>query len=134
MRVVGCFVEYAGKFLILKRGDTVHQPGAWCLPAGKIEAGETDLTAIMRELNEEIGYKTTPKEIEFLKIHDIDLDWGHLTFPTFRIKLNHPISVQLNSREHSAYLWVTAKECYEKKDLVSGFWELLEFIGYVKKN
>ena len=43
-----------GRLLLIKRG---HAPGAglWSLPGGRIEPGETDAEALVREMHEETG-------------------------------------------------------------------------------
>ncbi len=43
-----------GRLLLIKRG---HEPGAglWSLPGGRIEPGETDAEALVRETREETG-------------------------------------------------------------------------------
>ena len=43
-----------GRLLLVKRG---HEPGAglWSLPGGRVEPGETDTEALVREMREETG-------------------------------------------------------------------------------
>jgi len=43
-----------GRLLLIKRG---HDPGAglWSLPGGRVEPGETDAEALVREMREETG-------------------------------------------------------------------------------
>ena len=48
-----------GRLLLIQRG---HEPGAglWSLPGGRIEAGETDAEALVREMEEETGLTVEP--------------------------------------------------------------------------
>jgi ADP-ribose pyrophosphatase YjhB (NUDIX family) len=48
-----------GRLLLIKRG---HEPGAglWSLPGGRIEPGETDAEALVREMLEETGLTVEP--------------------------------------------------------------------------
>ena len=48
-----------GRLLLIQRG---HDPGAglWSLPGGRIEAGETDAEALVREMEEETGLTVEP--------------------------------------------------------------------------
>jgi 8-oxo-dGTP diphosphatase len=57
---VGAVVKDSrGRLLLIKRG---HEPGAglWSLPGGRIEPGETDAEALIREMREETGLTVTP--------------------------------------------------------------------------
>jgi 8-oxo-dGTP diphosphatase len=52
---VGAIISDAsGRLLLIKRG---HEPGKglWSLPGGRVEAGETDEQALVREVREETG-------------------------------------------------------------------------------
>ena len=52
---VGAVVtDEQGRLLLIKRG---HEPGAglWSIPGGRIEPGETDAEALVREMFEETG-------------------------------------------------------------------------------
>ena len=51
---VGIILRHNQTFVTL-RSDDKHQGGKWEFPGGKVEAGETLLTALRRELNEEVG-------------------------------------------------------------------------------
>jgi ADP-ribose pyrophosphatase YjhB (NUDIX family) len=52
---VGAIVaDGQGRLLMIKRG---HEPGAglWSIPGGRIEPGESDIEAVVREMIEETG-------------------------------------------------------------------------------
>ena len=55
IEVVAAVICRDGKILITRRPDTVHLPGLWEFPGGKVEPGETLKAALMREIREEVG-------------------------------------------------------------------------------
>ncbi|MBO0806590.1 MAG: NUDIX domain-containing protein [Nocardiopsaceae bacterium] len=63
MRVIGCvgavIKDADGRLLLIRRG---HEPskGLWSLPGGRIEDGETDAEALIREIAEETGLSVVP--------------------------------------------------------------------------
>lgn len=60
IRCVGAIVhDSAGRLLLIKRG-TEPGRGRWSLPGGRVEPGETDAAAVIRELREETGLDVRP--------------------------------------------------------------------------
>jgi 8-oxo-dGTP diphosphatase len=63
IRCVGAVVhDAAGRLLLIRRG-TEPGRGLWSLPGGRVETGETDETAVERELREETGLEVRPGEL-----------------------------------------------------------------------
>lgn len=59
VRCVGAVIrDDRGRLLLIKRG---RPPGAglWSLPGGRVEAGETDEQAVVREVREETGLRVS---------------------------------------------------------------------------
>lgn len=53
--VVAAVIERDGRVLIAQRKRTGQHPLKWEFPGGKVEAGEAPETAVVRELEEELG-------------------------------------------------------------------------------
>lgn len=53
--VVGCYVQYDGKFVLLHRQPHKTNGNRLGLPAGKVDPGETVHRAMSREIKEETG-------------------------------------------------------------------------------
>ena len=53
--VVGAALLRDGRVLASRRTGPPHLAGFWEFPGGKVEAGETDVEALQRELAEELG-------------------------------------------------------------------------------
>ncbi len=65
-------IRRAGKVFICLRADHQHQGGKWEFPGGKVDAGESVVDALKRELREEIGIEV----ISCQPFLDISHDYG----------------------------------------------------------
>ena len=67
---VGILIDGAGRVLVTRRAPDAHQGGLWEFPGGKVEAGETLLEALTRELREELGVSVEAAEALMVLEHD----------------------------------------------------------------
>ena len=125
VRVVGCFIEFKGKILLLYRKYDRLQGNKWGAVVGKVDDGESNSQAMMREIKEETGYAATIEELEFL---------GELmNIATYKLKLKQQLKIKLKLDEHQGFKWVTPEECFLMKDTVQGMSDFLKEAGYVYK-
>lgn len=66
IRVVAGEIERGGRYLITQRRPQARMPLLWEFPGGRVEAGESDQAALVRELKEELGIKV---EVGPLSLH-----------------------------------------------------------------
>jgi len=55
IRVVAAVVRRGEAVLVTRRRDASGAPGQWEFPGGKVEAGEAEPDALVREIREELG-------------------------------------------------------------------------------
>lgn len=98
MRAAGLLIrDPDGRILLLRRSDT----GAWALPGGHIEKGESAWEAAVRETEEETGYPGPYKNLRFLFKHERG-------FYTFEVEVPRAFQPKLNS-EHTDFVWASSK-------------------------
>ena len=57
MRVVAAIIESNGELLACRRASHKSLAGKWEFPGGKVEPGETEQQALVREIREELGWE-----------------------------------------------------------------------------
>lgn len=133
MRVVGIFLEYNDKFVLLHRHEHKPDGNTWGLPSGKVEENETDLDAALRELFEETGYKGTREELEHLGDFKFTSTSGvPFVYVTYRLKLTNPHKVIIEDNAHKKAVWVTVDKADKMNDLIYGLHELFRYVGFIK--
>lgn len=101
------------------------------LPAGKVQLGETDAHAMIREIKEETGYNAKEEELHFLWLFSWKFSEYQLDFPTFQLKLKKSTLIKHNPYEHVEHKLVTAEECDAMTNLVPEFHDLLRKVSLV---
>lgn len=124
-QVAGAFLLVDGEFLMLQRHEQAPSPLLWCLPAGKVEKGESLLVAVRREVEEETGIALAIND--FTQIHTLYVQKPSeaCIFHIFLARLIERPSIYLSSHEHIDYCWCTMEESL-KLDLIEGGKQSLE--------
>jgi 8-oxo-dGTP pyrophosphatase MutT (NUDIX family) len=91
-----------GRYLYLLRNDHKH-PGAWGLPGGKLESGETLLGGMERECTEELG--TFPAYQKLIPLEKFTA--GDFEYHTWLCVVDEEFVPVLN-HEHLGYAWVNS--------------------------
>lgn len=92
-----------GAALFLKRSAKGDHAGEWCLPGGKIEAGEEASEAAIRETREETGW--IPQKDPPSRITEIDhRESSTVDFVTFAVKVGNQFIPELDD-EHNGWSW-----------------------------
>lgn len=100
-------INCRGEFLIQRRSMTVQwKPGLWAVTGGSAVAGEDALTAVRRELREELGYQAQENEIKRIAC----LRRSNSFCNVFTIRLDCPAeSFVLQKEEVSEVKWCSGE-------------------------
>jgi 8-oxo-dGTP diphosphatase len=96
-------VDPDGRVLIARRPEGKSFAGLWEFPGGKVEPGETPETALVRELNEELGISIDAASLAPLTFASHSYESFHLLMPVFLCRKWQGTPWP---REHSALEWV----------------------------
>lgn len=72
VRVVAAEIERDGHYLITQRRETAVLPLLWEFPGGKVEPGEQDHEALVRELQERLGIRVAPGPLSLHVAHEYE--------------------------------------------------------------
>ena len=120
VEVAGCFCEWNGKILYLKRHADKPYGQTWGLPAGKIEAGEKPRQAAVREVEEEVGITLNPEKLEDVATVYLEAGGLRYTFYAFRVGLEKAPRIQLAPQEHTEAKWLTVEEALNLPLIIGG--------------
>lgn len=103
--VVAAILEQDGKILLAQRPPHADQPGMWEFAGGKVEAGETQPDALIRELREELGIEAQPAQ--YVASHQREVSQRLITLHAWHVPT---FSGELTAHYHSGLVWCTPEE------------------------
>lgn len=121
--VAAALVNDKGEVLLAQRPEGKRLAGKWEFAGGKVEDEETPESAIIRELNEELGIEVLPENLEnfwFLSHPYPEYDF-HLLMPVY---LCHKWAGNPQPLEHSAICWTHPNDMH-KMDMIEADAELV---------
>ena len=102
--IVGAAIVADGRLLACERSEPPEVAGRWEFPGGKVEPGESDLEALVRECEEELGIVVAVKERVG---EDVPLAHG---WAVLRVWLAEIVSGEPQPLEHSRLRWLGLHE------------------------
>lgn len=105
--VVAAILEKEGKILLAQRPEHADQPGMWEFAGGKVEAGETQPEALIRELREELGIEAVPAR--YVASHQREVSQRLIHLHAWHVP---EFSGQLKAYYHSALVWCTPEDAF----------------------
>jgi 8-oxo-dGTP diphosphatase len=103
--IVGAAIITDGRVLACARAEPPEMAGMWEFPGGKVEAGESDIEALVRECDEELGVRVAVGE----RIgDDVLLGHGRAILRVYAARLLD--GDQPQPLEHAELRWLAADE------------------------
>ena len=108
IRVVGAMLmRDDGRYLITQRLPTSSLPLLWEFPGGRVESGESDQDALVREIREEMSVEV--EVLERVMHHHHAYTHYDIDFRVFRCRLRSPDARIQHARVNN-HSWVTLEE------------------------
>ncbi len=105
IRVVAAEIEREGAFLITQRRPMATLPLLWEFPSGRVEAGEADEAALVREIRERMDVEVRVGKLSMFIKHEYE-DYS-LDFCVYRCEL---ITDNIRPRRVHDWRWVRPSE------------------------
>lgn len=106
MRVVAAIIKSNGQILACRRAAHKSLAGLWEFPGGKVEIGETDQAALIREIEEEL--RSTVIVENLLEITNSNTNGQSIEMASYMCRLESERPTQ--SSDHDRMLWLSLSE------------------------
>lgn len=104
--MVGAAIIADGRLLAAQRAEPAHMAGGWELPGGKVDLGECDEDALVRECHEELDVKVRLGR-------RIGGDWRLSERSLLRVWTAQIVEGEPRALEHLALRWLGPDELYD---------------------
>jgi len=108
--VVSCFVDCAGKILLLHRQDHKPEGNTWGVPAGKVDPGEEIVDTMLREIKEETGLTISSSQISYYSKVYVKFPTYDFIYHMFSTNFGNKPQITINNTEHKDFQWVSITE------------------------
>src|SRR4051812_28949159 len=105
--VAAALIDPEGRVLIAQRPQGKAMAGLWEFPGGKVDVKETPETALIRELDEELGIAVKAPCLAPFTFASHSYDEFHLLMPLYLCRRWDGIP---QAREHAALKWVRPRD------------------------
>lgn len=105
--VVAAIIERNGLILLAQRPSHADQPGLWEFPGGKIERGESQPVALIRELQEELGIHAQPAA--YVASHQREVSGRVIHLHAWHVSA---FDGEMIAHEHSQLVWVKPEAAF----------------------
>lgn len=126
--VVAALIWDNNRFLICQRPAHKARGLLWEFVGGKVESGETDEEALVRECREELDIEIKPNDVFMKLVH---------TYPDITVQLTlynaKIVSGTMRMLEHNDVRWISADEI-DQYDFCPADTEILSAIKQMKNN
>jgi 8-oxo-dGTP diphosphatase len=105
-----------GRILVIRRGPESSMSGYWAPLSGRIEPGETQQDALVREVDEEVGLRVVP----LAKVWQCDTDDGAYVLHWWTAEVSPDDELKVDPGEVAEARWVTAEEYFQLEPTFAG--------------
>jgi 8-oxo-dGTP diphosphatase len=95
------------RYLLCRRGPAESGAGSWEFPGGKIDAGETEKVALVREIQEELCVEVSEKQLVYVSEHFHQYSTKHVHIYLFKYDVEE---IQFKLVDHDQAEWVLLSE------------------------
>lgn len=107
IEVVAAIIERDGQILLAQRPEQGDQAGLWEFAGGKVEAGESQSHALIRELREELGIEAVPAA--YIASHQREVSGRIINLHAWHVPA---FTGTLTRHHHAALIWCAPQEAF----------------------